>query len=72
MATPHPSTLRVNNFPELIIPDHNVQPKLKAQAGFVRNSLVLCPSLYLYHDEVRRYDLMEVFTEKLDLIPMGE
>ena len=24
---------------------------------------VLCPSLYLYHDEVRRYYLMEEFTE---------
>ena len=63
MATPHPRTLREKNFPEVIIPDHNVQPKLKAQTGFVRNIVVLCPSLYIYHDEVSRDDLMEEFTE---------
>ena len=34
MDNPHPRNLRVNNFPEVIIPDHNVQTKLKAQADF--------------------------------------
>ena len=63
VSTPHPRTLREKNFPEVIIPDHNFQPKLKAHAGFVRNIVVLCPSLYIYHDEVRRYDLIEEFTE---------
>ena len=62
MATPHTRTSRGNNLTEVIIPDQNVQPKLKAQAGFVRKSVVLCPRLYLYHDEVRRYELMEQFT----------
>ena len=49
-------------FPGVIIPYHNVQPKLKAQAGFGRNSMVLCPRLYIYHDEGIRYYLMEEFT----------
>ena len=71
MANPHTCALRVKKFPEVIIPDHNVQPKFKAQAGSVRNSVLLCPRLYLYHNEVRRDDLMEGFTENSDLISMG-
>ena len=59
MATTNPCTLRGNNIPEVIITDHNVQPKLKAQAGFVGKSVVLCPSLYVYHNKLRRHDLME-------------
>ena len=59
MADTHPVTLRGNNFPEAIITDHNVQPKFKAQAGFMRNSVVLCPSLYIYHDEVSWDDPIE-------------
>ena len=62
MATPYNCTFRGNNLLEVIIPDHNVQPKLKAQTGFVRNIVVLCPSFYLYHDKERRDDLMEEFT----------
>ena len=49
-------------MPEVIITDHNVQPKLKAQTGFVIKSVVLYPILYIYHDEVRKYDLMEELT----------
>ena len=59
MATTHPYTLIVKQFPELIIPGRNVQPKLKSQAGFLINSVALSPSLYLYHDEVSIDDLME-------------
>ena len=59
MANTHPNTLRVNQLPEVIIPDHNVQTKLNTQAGFLINILVLCPILYIYHDEVSRDDLME-------------
>ena len=59
MDIPHPCTLRGKKSPELIITDNNVQPKLKTQAGFVRKIVVLCPFLYLYRDEVRRYDLIE-------------
>ena len=59
MANSHPRTLIGNKFSELIIPDHNVKPKWKAQAGFVRKSAVLCPIIYLYHGEVSRYYLME-------------
>ena len=59
VATKYPRILRGKNLPEVIIPDHNFQHKLKAQVGFVRKSVLLCPSLYLYHDEVRRDGLME-------------
>ena len=59
MATSHPRTLSGNNFPEVINPDHNVQPKLKAHAGFSRKSVLLSPVLNMYHDEVRRDNLME-------------
>ena len=62
MDTPYPSALIQNNLPDVIIPDHNVQPKFKAQASFVIKSEVLCYSLYLYHDEVRSDDLMKEFT----------
>ena len=59
MGTPYPNTLRVNYLPEEIITDHNVQPILNKQEGFVIKTAVLCPSLYNYHDEVRKYYLME-------------
>ena len=62
MATPHPITLRGNQLEEVTIPYHNVQPKLKTQAGFARKSVVLFPSLNIYHDEVSRDYLMEKFT----------
>ena len=50
-------------MPELIITVNYFQPKLKAQAGFVRKGVLLCPSLYIYHDELSIGDLMEEFTE---------
>ena len=50
MDTTHIFTLKENNFLEVIIPYHNVQPRLKAQEGFVRKSVLLCPRLYPYHD----------------------
>ena len=59
MATPHPQNLRVKKLSEVIITDNNAQPKLKTQTGFAINSVVLCPSLYLYHGGLRRDDLME-------------
>ena len=62
MVTPHPCTLRGEQLPEVIVPDHNVQPKLKSQAGFVRNNAVLCHSIYLYHNEGGVYEPMEGFT----------
>ena len=34
MATTHPITLRGKHFTEVIITDHNVHPKLKAQPYF--------------------------------------
>ena len=71
MATTHPINLKGKNFPELIIPDHKVKPKLKAQTYFVIKSVVLCPSLYIYHDEVRIDDLMEEFTENFGLYTYG-
>ena len=58
MTTPHPCTLRCNKFSEVIITDYNVQPKLKAHTGFLRKSVVLCPSLYIYPDVLRRNDPM--------------
>ena len=59
MASTHPRNLIGNKCPEVVITDHNVQPKLKSQAGFVRNSVLLCPRIYLNHNEVKRDDLME-------------
>ena len=59
MATPHPRTVYVNDPPWLIFIYHNVQPKLKAQKGLVRNSVVFCISLYIYHYEVSRNELIE-------------
>ena len=59
IVTPHPCTSRGNNFPEVIIPDNRVQPKLKSQTGFVIKIVILFPSLYLYHNELIIYDLME-------------
>ena len=64
MYNTHSHTLRGNKFPEVIITDHNIQPNLKAQEGFVRNILLLCPSLYIYHDEERRDYLIKESTEK--------
>ena len=46
MATPHPFNLIGKGFPEVIISEHSVEPKFKSQAGFVRNIVVLCTSLY--------------------------
>ena len=45
MGTPYPNNLRVNYLPEEIITDHNVQPILNKQEGFVIKTAVLCPSL---------------------------
>ena len=59
MAATHPCNFIGKTFPEVIIPDHNLQQKFKAQAGFMVISVVLCPSLYLYRYEVSRDDLME-------------
>ena len=59
MATPYPRIWREKKLPEVIISSQNIQPKFKAQAGFVRNGVVLFPILCLYHDEVMKYDLME-------------
>ena len=59
MSTSHPCNLRVNKISGVIVPDHNVQTKFKAQAGFLKNSMILYPSTYIYHDEVRRDELME-------------
>ena len=59
MDTTNSINLIGKNFPYVIIPDHKIQPKLKAQTGSVRNSVVLCPILYIYHDEVRKYDLIQ-------------
>ena len=63
MAAPHTCILMGKKLPEVIFPDHNYQPKLKAEAGFVRKSVVFFSILYLYHDKFSRYDLMEEFTE---------
>ena len=64
VAATHPINFTGKKFPETIIPDHNVQPKMKSQADFLRKSAVFFTSLYIYHDEVRIYELMEEFTEK--------
>ena len=50
-------------LPEVIFLHHNVHTKLKSQAGFVRKSVVLFASLYIYHGKVRRDDLMKYVTE---------
>ena len=71
MGTPYFRTLIKKNFPEVIIPDHNFQPKLKAQAGFVRNSVVFYPNQYIYHNELSRNDLMEEFTENFGAYTYG-
>ena len=71
-AATHSCTLRGNEFPDIIFPYHNVQPKLKAQAVFVRKSVVLCPILYIYHDEMRRDYLMEYLTETVGHCTYGE
>ena len=67
MATPFFHTLRGNNLPYVMIPDHNSQPKLNAQKVFGRNSVVLCITLYIYHCEVSRDDPMRKFTENCTL-----
>ena len=59
MATPNPRTLRLNHLPEIIIPDRDLKTKLKAQIGFMRKTVVLFHSLYLYHDKVKINELME-------------
>ena len=63
MDTPNPHTLILKQFPEVNISHHNVQTKFKAQAGFVRNIVELCPSQYIYHDKVMRDEPMEEFIE---------
>ena len=63
MAAPHTCILMGKKLPEVIFPDHNYQPKLKAEAGFVRKSVVFFSIQYLYHDKFIRYDLMKEFTE---------
>ena len=55
MASPNSLTLRGNQLPEVIIIDHNARPKLKSHTGFMKMSVVLCPSLYTYHGEVGKY-----------------
>ena len=72
MTNPHPCTSRGNQLLDVIILDHNVRPKVKAQAGTVINSVALCPNLYIYDDEVRRYDLIVEFAYFFDLIPKGD
>ena len=59
MYNPHPSNLRVNQLPEVIITDHNITPKFKAQSNFVRNIVVFCINLYPYHGEVNIDELIE-------------
>ena len=63
VATPHPCNFILNKLLGVIIPDHNAQPKLKTRSGFVRNSVSLCPSLYIYHDGFRIDELIKYFTK---------
>ena len=63
MDTPHPHTIIENNFPGVIISDHNVKPKLKTQVGFMINISLFCLSLYQYYDVVMIDELMKLFTE---------
>ena len=57
MANPQPCI--GNKLTGGISPYHNVQPKLKAQAGYSRMNVVLYNILYIYYNEVRRDELME-------------
>ena len=72
MAAPHTSIFMGKKLPEVIFPDHNYQPKLKAEVGFVRNIVVFFSILYIYHDKLSRYNLMEEFTQKKNFITMVE
>ena len=71
MAAPHTCTLIWKKLPEVIFPDHNYQPKLKAEVGFVRNIVVFFSILYIYHDKLSRYNLMEEFTKTFLLFNYG-
>ena len=48
---------------KLTILDHNYKPRLKSNTGFVRNSVEVCPNIYVYHDEVKIDGLIADFTE---------
>ena len=72
MAAPHTCTLIRKKLPEVIFPDHNYQPKLKAEVGFVRKSVVFFSILYIYHDKLSRYNLMEEFTKKKTLFQLAD
>lgn len=49
----------------IIIPanEENVKPKLRIQKGFIRTSIVICPSLYLYNNVGPLNSVLTVFTE---------
>ena len=54
MAAQHTCTLRGKQLSDVIITDNIAKPKLKAQSGFLKNSVALCPNLHIYHDELKR------------------
>ena len=63
----HTFPLRGKQLPELIIHDNsrNFETKFKSQTDFVRKSVVLCPNMYVYHNEMKRDALIREFTEKV-------
>ena len=56
---------RGKELPPVIIPldDKSIVPKLKPQTGLVRNSVVVCPGIYLYHDKTKMAETLKDFKE---------
>ena len=59
MDTLHTITFRGKRLIEVIIKNTNVQTRFKAQAGFVRNRVVVYLTLYIYHDTLTKYYLIK-------------
>ena len=69
-----PQPLRGKQLPKVIIPDHSETfvPELKVQKGFAKCSVVVCPSIFLYHDVSTKDKLLENFTEKCGPYAYGQ
>ena len=47
-------------------------PSMKKQSGYINNSIIVCPEIYLYNDIDKQVNVLEEFTEELGPFAYGK